>query len=173
MSAGDAGVKSKGAEGKSAAGFHCIGPSDRRPRAARVPGSQVDVICDASTPTASLIAGVNTLAPGARIPLHFDDHEELQYILSGDGLALDADGREHRLEPGSAVHCAAGRSAAHGFVNNGQAPLAILYVYATPRAVPPSLEWLEDLPAGSENMPVAGTWPAPVPHVSGREGTGG
>jgi quercetin dioxygenase-like cupin family protein len=124
-------------------GFHHFGPSDRRPRAPRVPGSRVDVICDAQTPTASLIVGVNELAPGARIPLHFHDCEELQYILSGHGVALDAEGREYPLEPGSAVYCAAGRSAAHGFVNTGTTPLAILYVYASPRAVPPALEWLK------------------------------
>ena len=171
MSAGDAGLEDTRVEGTSAAGFHCIGPSDRRPRAARVPGSQVDVICDASTPTASLITGVNTLAPGARIPLHFHDYEELQYILSGDGLALDADGREHRLEPGSAVYCAAGRRAAHGFMNNGQAPLAILYVYATPDAAPPSLEWLEDPPAGLEGPTVAGT--STAPGAPDRVGPGG
>lgn len=126
----------------SPAGFHHIPPHARRPRAARVPGSQVDIICDASTPTASLISGVNELAPGAHIPVHFHDYEELQYILSGEGMALDADGREYRLGPGAAVYCAAGRSAAHGFRNTGTTPLAILYVYATPGAAPPALEWL-------------------------------
>lgn len=127
----------------SPAGFYDIGPGERRPRAPRVPGSRVDIICDAATPTASLIAGVNELAPGARIPLHFHDREELQYILRGRGLALDALGGAHALAPGSAVYCAAGRAAAHGFVNTGTEPLAILYVYTSPGAAPPSLEWLE------------------------------
>ena len=131
------------AAGPGPAGFHYIPVDARRPRAARVPGSTVGVICDASTPAASLITGVNELAPGASIPAHFHDHEELQYILSGEGVALDADGREYPLGPGTAVYCAAGRSAAHGFRNTGAAPLAILYVYATPGAAPPSLDWLD------------------------------
>jgi uncharacterized cupin superfamily protein len=93
-----------------------------------------------------MITGVNELAPGARIPLHFHDRDELQYILSGHGLALDATGREYPLEPGLAVYCAAGRAAAHGFVNTGAAPLTILYVYASEGAAPPSLEWIDSPP---------------------------
>jgi putative monooxygenase len=131
------------AELRPPAGFNYVPANARRPRQARVPGSTVNVICDAKTPTATLITGVNELAPGARIPVHFHDHEELQYILSGEGVALDGAGRTYPLGPGDALHCAAGRTAAHGFLNTGGTPLAILYVYATPDAAPPSLEWLE------------------------------
>ena len=128
------------------AGFVVVGPDQRRPREGRVPGSRVEILCDAQTPTASLLAGVNYLAPGARIPTHFHDHEELQFILSGTGVALDATGHEHALEPGSTVYCAAGRESAHGFANTGDEPLAILYAYPTPGGASPSLEWLEAAP---------------------------
>ena len=124
-------------------GFVVVGPRDRRPREGRVPGSRVEVLVDAQTPTASLLAGVNHLAPGGKIPLHFHDYEELQFILSGTGVALDAAGDEHALEPGSAVYCAAGRAAAHGFVNTGGVPLAILYAYPTPGGSAPTLTWVE------------------------------
>ena len=124
-------------------GFVVVGPDQRRPREARVPGSRVEVLLDAQTPTASLLAGVNHLAPGGKIPLHFHDHEELQFILSGTGVALDATGAEHPLAPGSTVYCAAGRASAHGFLNTGSEPLAILYAYPTPGGAPPSLTWLE------------------------------
>ncbi|MGH2350007.1 MAG: cupin domain-containing protein, partial [Chloroflexota bacterium] len=83
-----------------------MGPGERRPRAGRVAGSHVEIICDGQTPTAALLAGVNTLVPGARIPLHFHDQEELQLVLSGTGLALDSAGAEHPIGPGSAVYCA-------------------------------------------------------------------
>jgi quercetin dioxygenase-like cupin family protein len=123
--------------------FVVVGPGERRPRQGRVPGSRVEILVDAQTPTASLLAGVNHLAPGGRIPLHFHDHEELQFILSGSGVALDANGQEHPLEPGSTVYCAAGRESAHGFANTGSEPLAILYAYPTAGGAAPSLTWVE------------------------------
>jgi quercetin dioxygenase-like cupin family protein len=129
-------------------GFVVVGPGGRRPRAGRVPGSQVEIVCDAQTPTAALLAGVNTLAPGASIPLHFHDHEELQLVLSGTGVALDSRGSRHPIEPGTAVYCAAGPEAAHGFVNTGDAPLAIFYAYPTPGGRAPSLEWVAGAAGG-------------------------
>jgi quercetin dioxygenase-like cupin family protein len=124
-------------------GFLVLGPTDRRPRAPRVPGSRVEIFCDAETPTASLLAGINHLAPGARIPRHFHDYEELQFILSGTGVVIDSAGTEHPLEPGSAVYCAAGPTAAHGFANTGREPLGILYAYPTPGGRAPSLIWID------------------------------
>ena len=123
-------------------GFVVVGPGERRAREGRVPGSRVEIVCDAATPTTSLLAGVNTLSPGAKIPLHYHDYEELQFILSGTGVALDATGQEHPLEAGSAVYCAAGPEAAHGFVNTGSEPLAILYAYPTPGGQSPALGWV-------------------------------
>jgi quercetin dioxygenase-like cupin family protein len=125
------------------AGFVVMGPQERRHRAGRVPGSAVDVLLDGETPTTSLLAGINHLAPGGRIPLHHHDYEELQFILSGSGLALDALGGEHALEAGSTVYCAEGPEAAHGFVSTGDVPLAILFVYPTPGGTAPSLTWVE------------------------------
>ena len=124
-------------------GFHVIAPGKRRHRAGRVPGSEVDVLLDAETPTAALLAGINRLAPGARIPLHHHDYEELQFIVSGAGLALDSAGGEHPIGPGSAVYCAAGPEAGHGFVSTGDEPLAILFVYPTPGGSAPSLTWVK------------------------------
>ena len=125
------------------AGFHVIPASKRRHRGGRVPGSEVDVLLDSETPTTSLLAGINHLVPGARIPLHHHDYEELQFILSGSGLALDSTGGEHPIGPGATVYCAAGPGAAHGFVSTGDAPLAILFVYPTPGGGAPALNWVE------------------------------
>lgn len=100
------------------------------------------MICDDATPTDALLAGINELAPGARIPLHFHDREELQFILTGHGVALDSRGQEHPLEPGSAVYCAAGPESAHGFINTGTEPLAILFAYPSPGGRLPPLEWV-------------------------------
>ena len=129
-------------------GFVVIGPGERRQRAGRVPGSAVDVLLDSETPTTSLLAGINHLAPGGHIPLHHHDYEELQFILSGAGVVIDAAGNRHPLERGSTVYCAAGAEAAHGFVSTGDVPLAIFFVYPTPGGAAPSLTWVERPDAG-------------------------
>ncbi len=62
---------------------------------------------------------------------------ELQYVLSGTGLALDADGGETPIGPGGAVISPAGPAGAHGFRNTGPLPLTLLCVYPAPGGATP------------------------------------
>jgi mannose-6-phosphate isomerase-like protein (cupin superfamily) len=73
----------------------------------------------------------------ADIPLHYHPVMELQYVLSGHGLALDADGGETPIGPGGTVISPAGPSGAHGFRNTGPLPLTLLCVYPAPGGVAP------------------------------------
>jgi mannose-6-phosphate isomerase-like protein (cupin superfamily) len=99
------------------------------------PAAPVSRILDASTPGAELFAVL--VAIGQDIPLHFHAVMELQFVLSGTGLALDADGGETPIGPGGAVISPAGPAGAHGFRNTGSLPLTLLCVYPSPGGATP------------------------------------
>ena len=71
------------------------------------------------------------------IPLHHHPVMELQFVLAGHGLALDADGGEVPIAPGGAVLSPAGPSGAHGFRATGALPLTLLCVYPAPGGATP------------------------------------
>jgi uncharacterized cupin superfamily protein len=127
-------------------GVTVVQRDDQRPRAARVAGSTVTMSVDAAVPGADVNAGINVLAPGFEIPLHWHAVGELQYILSGTGVAIDADGRHMPVSAGTTVFSPAGRAAAHGFINTGAEPLAILFAYPSPGGEAPGLMFLDDAP---------------------------
>jgi mannose-6-phosphate isomerase-like protein (cupin superfamily) len=99
------------------------------------PAAPVSRIMDATTPGAELFAVL--VAIGGDIPLHHHPVMELQYVLSGTGLALDADGSETPIGPGGAVISPAGPAGAHGFRNTGALPLTLLCVYPAPGGATP------------------------------------
>lgn len=99
------------------------------------PGAPVSRILDSSTPGAELFAVL--VAISDEVPLHFHPVMELQFVLSGHGLALDADGGETPIAPGGTVISPAGPSGAHGFRNTGSLPLTLLCVYPAPGGVAP------------------------------------
>lgn len=103
--------------------------------AADYPAAPVSRILDTTTPGAELFAVL--VAIGADIPLHHHPVMELQYVLSGTGLALDAEGGETAIAPGGAVLSPAGPSGAHGFRNTGALPLTLLCVYPAPGGAAP------------------------------------
>ena len=106
------------------------GPDQGIPAPADYPGAPVSRILDSSTPGAELFAVL--VAISGEIPLHYHPVMELQYVLSGHGLALDADGGETPIAPGGTVISPAGPSGAHGFRNTGSLPLTLLCVYPSP-----------------------------------------
>lgn len=118
------------------------GAGQEWPRAAKVAGSTVGLFLDSSVPGADLYGGINVLAPGATIPLHWHSMGELQFILSGTGDAVDAAGRQTPVGPYSVVFGPAGRDGGHGFVNTGLVPLAILFVYPSPGGLAPDFNLL-------------------------------
>jgi mannose-6-phosphate isomerase-like protein (cupin superfamily) len=106
-----------------------------RPAPPDYPDAPVARLLDASDPGAELFAVL--VAIGGDIPLHYHPVMELQFVLSGTGLALDADGGETPIGPGGAVLSPAGAAGAHGFRNTGALPLQLLCVYPSPGGVAP------------------------------------
>jgi oxalate decarboxylase/phosphoglucose isomerase-like protein (cupin superfamily) len=116
--------------------------ADQWPRAAKVEGSTVALFVDARLERADMYGGINTVAPGAELPLHWHPIGELQYFLAGEGLLLDADGGETPIRQGGSVFSPPGPGGAHGFRNTGAEPLQILFVYPSPGGAPPALHWV-------------------------------
>ena len=56
--------------------------ADQWKRAAKVEGSTVTMFIDGRLPGADMYGGINTVAPGAEIPLHWHPHRRAA-ILSG------------------------------------------------------------------------------------------
>jgi gentisate 1,2-dioxygenase len=128
---------------QSAAEVTVIAAEGQRARASLVTGSVVTIAVDTRVPGADLHAGINVLAPGFEIPLHWHSVGELQFILSGTGIAIDRNGRRVRVSPGDTVFGPAGRAGAHGFINTGDLPLAVLFAYPSPGGEPPDLTFVD------------------------------
>jgi len=109
----------------------------------KAPGSTVAMFLDASVPGADLYGGINVLAPGAAIPVHWHSVGELQFILSGTGVSIDESGVESGIGPHSVVFSPAGAAGAHGFMNIGLVPLSILFVYPAPGGSAPDFNLVE------------------------------
>jgi uncharacterized cupin superfamily protein len=99
------------------------------------PNAPISIVCDGSTPGADLFGVM--VAIGGDIPLHSHSMMEFQFILSGTGLALDADGGEVPITPGGTVLSPAGPAGAHGFRNTGPLPLTLLCIYPSPGGATP------------------------------------
>ena len=105
-------------------------PEEWRPRTPKVPGSRVSLIIDKLIDGADLYGGINVLEPGRTIPAHWhDDRGELQFILSGVGVALDGQGGETLVGPHHVVFAPGGPEGTHGFRNDSNLPLVILFFY--------------------------------------------
>lgn len=99
------------------------------------PDAPISIVCDRTTPGADLFGVM--VAIGGDIPLHSHSMMEFQFVLSGTGLALDADGGEVPIAPGGTVLSPAGPSGAHGFRNTGPLPLTLLCIYPSPGGATP------------------------------------
>jgi oxalate decarboxylase/phosphoglucose isomerase-like protein (cupin superfamily) len=102
-------------------------------------GSEVTLILHPDVPGADMYGGINVLAPGHHIPLHWHGVGEFQYILRGRGFALDSRGKRILIADRSVVYSPAGAAGAHGFVNAGDEPLEILFLYPSPGGRPPTV----------------------------------
>lgn len=99
------------------------------------PDAPISLVIERSTPGADLF-GVE-VAIGGEIPLHSHSMMEFQYVVSGSGLALNADGEELAISPGGTVVSPAGPAGAHGFRNTGPLPLTLLCLYPSPGGATP------------------------------------
>ena len=112
-----------------------VAPADVRPVPARDAGVSVARILDSTDPGAELFAEL--IAIRDEVPRHHHSAFELQFVIAGSGIAIDADGAELDLSPGGVLSSPAGPSGAHGFRNTGSLPLQMLCVYYAPGGVEP------------------------------------
>jgi quercetin dioxygenase-like cupin family protein len=75
---------------------------------------------------ARITSGVTRFPPGTGIPLHYHNCDEQTTVLEGDA-EVEIDGKRQRLGPWDTAFIPEGRH--HRFVNVGQGPMAILWVY--------------------------------------------
>jgi oxalate decarboxylase/phosphoglucose isomerase-like protein (cupin superfamily) len=120
-----------------------LAASEQFPRAAKVKGSTVTLVVDERLPGADMYGGIITFAPGAELSLHWHPIGELQFLLAGEGLLLDADGNETPIATGGSVYSPSGPGGAHGFRNTGSRPLTILFVYPSAGGAQPELHWVD------------------------------
>lgn len=110
--------------------FVIISPSERRTVVGKFAGTVRQMICDSETPTDHLVTGiVQVIDPGGRIPLHHHHIEEFQFIVSGTGIARDAQGNEYLISEGTSIYCRPGPEGAHEYENTGADSLKILFVF--------------------------------------------
>ena len=88
--------------------------------------------------------GIVALDPGGTISRHWHPIAEWQFVLSGTGLFLDGEGKEHPLNARSSVYAPAGSGGVHGFRNTGLLPLEILFVYPSPGGKRPPIHVVDD-----------------------------
>ena len=112
-------------------------PAAWRARPDAFPGTRVRLVVDSGVAGADMYGGIIELEPGTKVPLHWHRRGELQFVLSGRGFLLHPNGRETAVGPRSAVFSPAGRDGAHGFRAIGRRPLAILFLYGSPRGMRP------------------------------------
>jgi quercetin dioxygenase-like cupin family protein len=89
----------------------------------------VEQAISSELPGAEMFGGVVTIED--EIALHYHSWFELQYVISGEGIALDSLGRQIPIKPGGFVFSPAGRAGAHGFRRVGPEPLKIMFMYPT------------------------------------------
>jgi quercetin dioxygenase-like cupin family protein len=79
-----------------------------------------------NTLAAHLTTGVTAFAPGTVIPLHTHNVEETVMLLEGEATAV-IDGTPYQLVAGDVTWVPAG--VPHHFLNRGQGPMRIYWVY--------------------------------------------
>jgi len=74
-------------------------------------------------------SGLTRFEPGAKIPLHYHNVEEQVTIIEGEAVAI-VEGERHLLHAYDTTYVPAG--VPHHFMNESDAPMAILYFYPSP-----------------------------------------
>jgi uncharacterized cupin superfamily protein len=116
-------------QGLSGPRLHYRSPQDGIAAPEDYPDAPISLVLERSTSGADLFGG--------DIPLHYHSMMEFQYVVSGSGLALNADGAEIPISAGGTVISPAGRAGAHGFRNLGRLPLTLLCLYPSPGGATP------------------------------------
>lgn len=77
--------------------------------------------------TEQLHAGLERVEPGAGIPAHAHDSEEIVVVYGGRGVVVDHIGRKDELGIGSMMHFQ--RKAIHSIRNIGDEPLLLMWIF--------------------------------------------
>ncbi len=87
--------------------------------------------------------------PGARLPVHEHDNEQIGFVISGTLTAI-VEGEEEQLEPGDSYAFPSGER--HGAENRGDEPAVGIGVLSPPREDPDwATERTEPTPTGSDD----------------------
>lgn len=82
-------------------------------------------------PTDALTVGMTVVPVGGAIPFHTHNSEEFILMLEGQAVC-EVDGERHPVGPLDATYVSKGT--VHRFVNTGDTPFRILWVYSTNEA---------------------------------------
>ena len=107
-------------------------------------GAIEKVFFDAETPTKHSSMGITlcTSKDTSKIPMHYHNCETSHYILYGNGIMQDTNGKENIIQAGDAIYCNSGKEGAHNFINTDRFPLAILWCHAYPEGTREDTVWL-------------------------------
>jgi putative monooxygenase len=102
-----------------------------------------------------LTSGVTRFEPGAQVRLHYHNVEEQVTIIEGEAVAIIG-GERVVLHPYDTTYVPAG--VPHHFMNESDAPMAILYVYPSPYVErhypdPGGMDWHGKPPASAGTSP--------------------
>jgi putative monooxygenase len=95
----------------------------------RSPGTRGQRLVTHEVGAAQLTSGVTRFMPGGKIPLHYHNVEEQVTVIEGEAVAIVA-GERVVLHPYDTTYVAAG--VPHHFMNESDAPAAILWIYPSP-----------------------------------------
>ena len=95
------------------------------------PGIRVKMLCGMNKETDFLLSGFMQWNPGEKSPRHYHPNcEELQYVIYGDGILRDCEGKEYPLRAGTIFYCPKGIEGAHQIDNSkSDTPLALIWIY--------------------------------------------
>ena len=94
--------------------------------------SFIDFFNETLVPGIELSGGYGLFQPGGRLPAHFHDFDESICIIEGEARCV-VEGRRFTLSGGATALVPRGR--VHYFINESDAPMAMIWVYAGPSPI--------------------------------------
>lgn len=92
----------------------------------------IDFFNEALVPGIEMSGGYGLFRPGGRLPAHVHDFDESICIIDGEAVCV-VEGRRYAMRGGATALQPRGR--VHYFINESEAPMAMLWVYAGPSPV--------------------------------------
>lgn len=93
--------------------------------------SFIDFFNETLVPGIEMSGGYGLFRPGGRLPAHFHDFDESISIIEGEAVCV-VEGRRYTLRDATAL---VPRGRVHYFINESDAPMAMIWVYAGPAPI--------------------------------------